>query len=106
METHAEKGEKIIAPLRAFKNLREIVRHHQEWYDGSGYPDKVKGEQISLSARILTVADVYDALTTTRPYRNAFSHEEAAKIMNAESGTHFDPQVLKVFFETVTGKRP
>ena len=72
-----------------------------EWYDGSGYPDGVKGEQISLSARILTVADVYDALTTTRPYRHAFSHEEALKIMRSESGTHFDPQVLSVFLEIV-----
>ena len=99
MATHAEKGEKIIAPLRTFKDLREIVRHHQEWYDGSGYPDGVKGDQISLSARILTVADVYDALSTTRPYRHAFSNEESFKIMREESGTHFDPQVLKVFLD-------
>ncbi len=104
METHAEKGEKIIAPLRTFKDLREIVRHHQEWYDGAGYPDGVKGEQISLSARILTVADVYDALTTTRPYRHAFSHEEALKMMSAESGTHFDPQVLNVFLDVIREK--
>lgn len=97
METHAEKGERIIAPLRTFKDLREIVRHHQEWYDGSGYPDGIKGEQISLSARILAVVDVYDALTTTRPYREALSHADALKIINAESGTHFDPQVVKAF---------
>jgi len=106
METHAEKGEKIIAPLRTFKDLREIVRHHQEWYDGSGYPDGVKGDQISLSARILTVADVYDALTTTRPYRHAFSHDEALKMMRAESGTHFDPQVLNVFLDIIREKQP
>ena len=101
METHSEKGEKIIAPLSSFKDLREIVRHHQEWFDGSGYPDGVKGEKISLSARILTVADVYDALTTTRPYRQAFSHEDAIKMMKAESGTHFDPQILSVFLELI-----
>lgn len=101
METHAEKGEKIIAPLSAFKDLREIVRHHQEWYDGSGYPDGVKGEEISLSARILTVADVYDALTTTRPYRRAFPPDEALRMMSAEAGTHFDPNVLKVFMEII-----
>jgi HD-GYP domain-containing protein (c-di-GMP phosphodiesterase class II) len=104
MESHAEKGEKIIAPLRTFKDLREIVRHHQEWYDGSGYPDGVKGDGISLSARILTVADVFDALTTTRPYRQAFPREEALKMMRAESGTHFDPQVLNVFFEIIDPK--
>ena len=102
MQSHAEKGEKIIAPLRSFKDLREIVRHHQEWYDGSGYPDGIKGDAISLSARILTVVDVYDALTTTRPYRKAFSHEEALKMMKEESGTHFDPKVLNVFFDVIS----
>jgi HD-GYP domain-containing protein (c-di-GMP phosphodiesterase class II) len=106
MESHPEKGEKIIAPLHSFKDLREIVRHHQEWYDGSGYPDRVKGDQISLSARILTVVDVYDALTTTRPYRQALSREEALKIMNKESSTHFDPAVLKVFSEIIQQERP
>jgi putative nucleotidyltransferase with HDIG domain len=104
MQTHAEKGEKIIAPLRSFKDLREIIRHHQEWFDGSGYPDGVKGEWISLSARILAVVDVYDALTTIRPYRPAFSHEEALKMMKAESGTHFDPKVLDVFFQIINQK--
>ncbi len=104
MQTHTEKGEKIIAPLRTFKDLREIIRHHQEWYDGSGYPDGLKGEWISLSARILAVVDVYDALTTTRPYRPAFSHEEALKIMRAESGTHFDPKVLNIFLEIISQK--
>ena len=104
MATHAEKGEKIIAPLRTFKDLREIVRHHQEWYDGSGYPDGVKGDQISLSARILTVVDVYDALITARSYRPAFAREEVLKMMSAESGTHFDPQVLSVFFDLIKEK--
>ena len=104
METHAERGEKIIAPLRTFKDLREIVRHHQEWYNGSGYPDGAKGEQISLSARILTVVDVYDALTTTRPYRQAMSQEEALKIISAESGTHFDPEIVKIFLEIIQKK--
>lgn len=105
MESHPEKGEKIIAPLHSFKDLREIVRHHQEWYDGSGYPDKIKGDQISLSARILTVVDVYDALTTTRPYRQALPREEALKIMAKEAGTHFDPAVLKVFSEIIPQER-
>jgi len=101
MESHAEKGEKIIAPLRTFKDLREIVRHHQEWYNGAGYPDGVKGEEISLSARILAVVDVYDALTTTRPYRQALSKETSLKIIREESGTHFDPQVVSVFLDVI-----
>ena len=102
MKSHSEKGEKIIAPLRSFKDLREIVRHHQEWYNGSGYPDGVKGEQISLSARILTLVDVYDALTTDRPYRPALAREESLQIISKESGTHFDPQVVKVFLDMIS----
>ncbi|HOW59229.1 MAG TPA: HD domain-containing phosphohydrolase [Candidatus Omnitrophota bacterium] len=101
MQSHAEKGEKIIAPLSSFKNLREIIRHHHEYYDGSGYPDGVKGNEISLSARILSIVDTYDALTTGRPYRKALSQEEAIKIIEAGSGTHFDPQIVKVFLQII-----
>lgn len=97
MQTHAADGENIIAPLTSFKKLREIVRGHQEWYNGAGYPDKLRGEQIPLGARILSVADVYDALTTDRPYRGALSHETAVQIIRDETGTHFDPKVVEVF---------
>ncbi len=101
MRSHAEKGEKIIAPLRTFKDLREIVRHHQEWFDGSGYPDGISGEAISLSARILSVADVYDALITARPYRKALPKEEAVRMIEAEAGSHFDPKIVRIFLELV-----
>jgi len=101
MKTHTEIGEKIIAPLSSFKNLRDIVRHHQEWYDGSGYPDGLKGEDIPVGARILCVADVYDALTTDRPNRKAFSHDLVIKMIEEESGTHFDPAIVKVFLKII-----
>src|SRR4030081_2528223 len=71
MEQHTIIGERICAPLRSFRNVLPIIRHHHERWDGSGYPDGLKGEAIPLTARILQITDVYDALTTARPYRQA-----------------------------------
>ena len=84
MEQHTVIGEKICAPLRSFRNVLPIIRHHHEKWNGSGYPDGLKGEQIPLTARILQVTDIYDALTTDRPYRKALSIEEAFAIMREE----------------------
>ena len=97
MKTHAADGENIIAPLTSFKELRGIVRSHQEWYNGAGYPDGLSGTDIPLGARILSVADVYDALTTDRPYRKALPHDVAVQMIRDESRTHFDPKVVEVF---------
>src|SRR6202162_3530147 len=85
MEQHTVIGERICAPLRSFRHVLPIIRHHHEKRDGSGYPDGLKGEQIPLTARILQLADVYDALTTNRPYRTAVSSEEALSIMDQEA---------------------
>lgn len=84
MEQHTIVGERICAPLRSFRNVLPIIRHHHEKWDGSGYPDGLKGEQIPLTARILQITDIYDALTTDRPYRNALSMEDALSIMHKE----------------------
>jgi putative two-component system response regulator len=84
MEQHTVIGERICAPLRSFRNVLPIIRHHHEKQDGSGYPDGLKGEQIPLTARILQVTDIYDALTTDRPYRKALSSEKAFTIMREE----------------------
>jgi putative two-component system response regulator len=84
MEQHTVIGEKICAPLRSFRNVLPIIRHHHEKWNGSGYPDGLKGEQIPLTARILQVTDIYDALTTDRPYRKALSIDEAFAIMREE----------------------
>jgi len=74
-----------------------IARHHHEWFDGTGYPDGLSGQQIPLPARIVAVADVYDALTSARCYKKAFPPEEARRIICAESGTHFDPVIVDAF---------
>jgi putative two-component system response regulator len=84
MEQHTIIGERICGPLRSFRNVLPIIRHHHEKQDGSGYPDGLKGDQVPLTARILQVTDVYDALTTDRPYRKALSREQAFKIIMDE----------------------
>ena len=84
MERHTIEGERICTPLRSFRNVLPIIRHHHEKQDGSGYPDGLKGEQIPLAARILQVTDIYDALTTDRPYRKALPVEKALAIMREE----------------------
>src|SRR4029079_15063671 len=78
-----------------------MVRSHHERWDGQGYPDRLADEDIPLAARILCIADVYDALTTERSYKKAFSHLEAMEIMRRESGRQFDPQLFAKFEELV-----
>jgi putative two-component system response regulator len=84
MEHHTVIGEKICAPLRSFRQVLPIIRSHHEKQDGSGYPDGLKGEQVPLTARILQVTDIYDALTTDRPYRKALSSEKALAVIREE----------------------
>ena len=72
--------------------------HHEKW-DGSGYPEGLRGKDIPLSARIVAVADVYDALTSKRPYKKAFSHEKAVSIITEGRGSHFDPELTDTFLE-------
>lgn len=84
--------------VRSFLTLgKDIAYSHHEWWDGSGYPKGLKGEQIPLSARITAVADVYDALTSERPYKKAFSHDSAVEIITGDSGRHFDPDIIEIF---------
>lgn len=84
MEQHPVTGERICAPLKAFRLVLPIIRHHHERLDGSGYPDGLNNGQIPLTARILSVVDVYDALTTDRPYRQALLPQEALGLMREE----------------------
>jgi cyclic di-GMP phosphodiesterase len=85
METHTSVGEHICAPLKSFGNILPIIRSHHEHQNGSGYPDHLTGDQIPLTARILQIADVYDALTTDRPYRAALTHEQALFTVREEA---------------------
>jgi putative two-component system response regulator len=84
MRQHPIVGERICAPLKSFRHVLPVLRHHHEKLDGSGYPDGLKGEEIPLTARILQAVDIYDALTTARPYRQALSPKETFTIMRAE----------------------
>jgi putative two-component system response regulator len=97
MQEHPIVGEKICAPLKPLRRILPVIRHHHEKMDGSGYPDGIRGEAIPLKARILQVADIYDALTTHRPYRGALPPEEALQIIfsEAEKGWLDSSVVLK-----------
>ena len=85
MQKHPVTGEHICKPLKSLRRILPIIRHHHERMDGSGYPDGLRGEAIPSNARILQIADIYDALTTNRPYRGALPPEEALKILFSEA---------------------
>jgi len=100
IKSHPEIGERILSPVVEDRGILEIVRHHHEHYDGTGYPDGVKGEQISLGARIVMVADAYDAMTSERPYRKAMDSEKACVEIQRCKGSQFDPDVVDAFLKT------
>jgi putative two-component system response regulator len=85
MKQHPITGERICSPLKSFRLVLPIIRHHHEKLDGSGYPDGLKGDKIPLTARVLQVTDIYDALITDRPYRRALCHDEAISTMRDEA---------------------
>lgn len=97
MARHPEFGVELLKGIEFPWDVRPMIRHHHERWDGSGYPDKLAGEEIPLEARILTIADIYDALTTTRSYRAAFSHQKAMSILRSELGTTVDPELFPLF---------
>jgi putative two-component system response regulator len=95
---HPVIGERICAPLKSFRMVLPIIRHHHEKLNGSGYPDGLKGDQIPVTARVLQIVDVYDALTTVRPYKPAFSITDALQTMKLEvSKGWWDPQIFDEF---------
>jgi putative nucleotidyltransferase with HDIG domain len=97
MSRHPVTGVELLEGVEFPWDVRPMIRHHHERWDGSGYPDKIGGQEIPFAARILTVADVWDALTTTRSYRPAFDATKAFRIMKEESGRTFDPELLPLF---------
>jgi putative nucleotidyltransferase with HDIG domain len=99
MEQHPVIGAQIVSGIEFMEEAVEVVRSHHERWDGRGYPDRLAAEQIPLSARVFAVADVLDALTTDRPYRPASPLTEARAMIVAETGTHFDPDVVEAFNE-------
>jgi putative two-component system response regulator len=100
MRLHTIRGEEICKPMKTLAPVLPIIRSHHERWDGSGYPDGLAGEDIPLLARILQVADIYDALTTARPYKPAFSHQHAIEIMVEEARRGWrDPELVPLFAE-------
>jgi putative two-component system response regulator len=107
MKQHPVIGERICSPLKSFRLVLPIIRHHHEKLDGSGYPDGLKGEQIPLTARILQTVDIYDALTTKRPYRNPLRPQEALAVMRQEvKRGWWDGSILDEFEAMVLGCAP
>lgn len=97
MRQHPEIGARIISPMRFARDVAPIIRGHHERWDGTGYPDQLTGEDIPIGARIVSIVDAYDAMTTDRPYRAALSELEAMNRLWAGSGTQFDPHILAIF---------
>jgi putative two-component system response regulator len=106
MKSHAEEGERIIDEIISRTGEGEFLRnaklfagtHHERW-DGKGYPRGLKETEIPLQGRIMAIVDVYDALVSERPYKKAFTDDEAVKIIMQNSGTHFDPKIAEIFYE-------
>lgn len=97
IKKHPLVGEGIIQPIELLQPIRPLIRHHHEWYNGKGYPDGLSGENIPLGARILAVADTYDAMKSDRPYRKALTEETAIRELKRGSGTQFEPKLVEVF---------
>jgi len=103
MKSHSAWGAKILEPLKvtAIERIVRIVRHHHESFDGQGYPDCLRGDQIPLGARIMTVADAFQAMVSARAYRKARTAEEALAELRRCRGTQFDPFVVDAFLLSI-----
>jgi len=101
MRRHPDYGAKMLQEKDFLKDAAEIVRAHHERYDGTGYPRGLKGEEIPIEARIISVVDAYDAMTSDRPYRRAMSKEEAFEELKKNAGTQFDPRVVNAFLTVI-----
>lgn len=104
IKQHPVLGEYIIHRIPALRHLAPLVRSHHEWFNGRGYPDGLAGEAIPLGARIIAVADAFDAMTSDRPYRRAYTAEVSARELAACAGTQFDPKVVKAFLEALAAR--
>jgi len=101
MKKHTVQGRAIVEPIDLSPRIKEGILYHQEKYDGTGYPESLKGEQIPLYARILAVADAYDAMRSDRPYRTRLPKEVAVSELKKYSGIQFDPEIVEAFFRVL-----
>lgn len=104
MQQHVQYGYNILAPITSARHTLDIALYHHERWDGKGYPYGLAAEQIPLVARLFSIVDVFDALTSDRPYRTAWDHSQALEYIAAQSGTQFDPQIVKLFLEVAGGR--
>lgn len=102
MDTHPALGHEICRPLASLAHALGAIRHHHERWDGQGYPDRLTGETIPLMARVMAVADAYDAMTSDRPYRPGFSSERAQAILRAGAGSQWDARLIDAFLEMLS----
>ncbi|MDQ4075829.1 MAG: HD-GYP domain-containing protein [Chloroflexota bacterium] len=103
LQRHPALGADIVARFPALGVDPTLVRHHHEWWDGQGYPDRLNGEKIPLGARIICVADAFDAMTSDRPYRKALSYAQARRQLREHAGTQFDPTVVDLALPVLPG---
>jgi diguanylate cyclase len=103
LKQHTARGESMVAAVGFLEGVLPLIRSHHERWDGGGYPDGLSGPQIDPLARILTMADAYDAMLSPRPYRQARTPDEALDELSREAGTQFDPTLLESFREAVAG---
>ncbi|MFY9585634.1 MAG: diguanylate cyclase [Candidatus Acidiferrales bacterium] len=101
MKTHVQFGAKILEPLRCIPRIQQMVKHHHEFFDGSGYPDGLSGDRIPLGARIIAIADAYDTITSERTYKKARTADEAFGELQRCSCAQFDPELVRVFVRTL-----
>jgi putative nucleotidyltransferase with HDIG domain len=97
MKTHVTYGGRLLEPLRPLARIRQMVFHHHEFFDGSGYPDALSGKDIPLGARIVTIADSYDTITSDRSYKKGRTAEQALSELERCAGTQFDPELVEAF---------
>ena len=101
MKTHTDLGAKILEPLQSMAKIRGMIRHHHEFYDGSGYPDRLEGDKIPYGARVIAIADAYDTITSERTYKKARTPEDAFAELERCASNQFDPQIVRVFVEAM-----
>lgn len=101
MKTHTDLGARLLEPLKTMSRIRAMIRHHHEFYDGSGYPGRLEGEQIPHGARVIAIADAYDTITTARTYKQARTPEDAFAELERCATNQFDPELVRVFIETM-----